>query len=551
MKTTLTLLLTGCIINVATSYAQTNTSSEIRRLIRHTAWLLRGNSGTDTAINFIGTKDKMPVLFKVNNQKAGYLDDFGTTVFGYQASLPPSNYSGNTAIGYRALHSNIGGDNTAVGYDALHSNREGSYNSAYGVEALSQNTTGSVNLAVGQQALYSNTKGVDNLAVGYGTLSDNTTGGENTAVGHLALWQNTTGSNNTAFGEYALEFPSGNNNTAVGYQAFYFHAGKNNTAVGAGAGAPVDAVSGPLFNSTVIGAGALVDASNEVRIGNHSVTSIGGQVGWSQFSDERVKQDVKENVPGLEFIRALRPVTYHFSVSKEEELLGVKEMKNYSADIANAIVKGVAKVGVQGMPLPNPNMVPNATKEIGAPQNKYDIEKTQFTGLIAQEVDAAAKKLSYDFSGVDKTGKIWGLRYGDFVVPLIKAVQELSQQNDEKDKKIEELESRLARVESLIAQYKPQQSQDVALGTAARLEQNVPNPFTGSTSIAYCLPANKGNAYINFYASNGAFLKSVKLSGVGNGTINIKANELSSGAYRYSLMIDGKVVDSKQMVQAK
>jgi hypothetical protein len=28
-------------------------------------------------------------------------------------------------------------------------------------------------------------------------------------------------------------------------------------------------------------------------------------------------------------------------------------------------------------------------------------------------VDAAAKKINYDFSGVDKTGKIWGLRYGD------------------------------------------------------------------------------------------------------------------------------------------
>jgi trimeric autotransporter adhesin len=56
---------------------------------------------------------------------------------------------------------------------------------------------------------------------------------------------------------------------------------------------------------------------------------------------------------------------------------------------------------------------------------------------------------------------------------------------------------------------------------------------------------------MNFYASNGVFLKSVKLSGNGNGTINLKANEFPSGGYRYSLIIDGKVVDSKQMVQAK
>jgi hypothetical protein len=46
-------------------------------------------------------------------------------------------------------------------------------------------------------------------------------------------------------------------------------------------------------------------------------------------------------------------------------------------------------------------------------------------------------------------------------------------------------------------------------------------------------------------------LKSVKLNGSGNGAINIKANELPSGAYRYSLVIDGKVIETKQMVQAK
>jgi trimeric autotransporter adhesin len=156
-----------------------------------------------------------------------------------------------------------------------------------------------------------------------------------------------------------------------------------------------------------------------------------------------------------------------------------------------------------------------------------------------------------DFSGVDKTGKIWGLRYGDFVVPLVKAVQELSQQNDEKDNKIAELENRLANVEKLTAQYVSQQPQHVELGIAAKLEQNIPNPFSNTTTIGYYLPVDKANAYINFYASNGAFLKSVKLSGSGNGTINVKANELPSGAYRYSLIIDGKVAETKQMVQAK
>lgn len=34
--------------------------------------------------------------------------------------------------------------------------------------------------------------------------------------------------------------------------------------------------------------------------------------------------------------------------------------------------------------------------------SKYDVEKIKFTGFIAQEVEAAAEKIGYDFSGVDK-----------------------------------------------------------------------------------------------------------------------------------------------------
>src|SRR5438105_11889981 len=59
-----------------------------------------------------------------------------------------------------------------------------------------------------------------------------------------------------------------------------------------------------------IGYNAQVDASNKIRIGNTDVTSIGGQVGWTMFSDGRYKKNIKENVPGLEFINQLRPITY-------------------------------------------------------------------------------------------------------------------------------------------------------------------------------------------------------------------------------------------------
>jgi trimeric autotransporter adhesin len=253
---------------------------------------------------------------------------------------------------------------------------------------------------------------------------------------------------------------------------------------------------------------------------------------------------VQENVPGLAFIKALRPVTYHFSVDKEDELMGIKNR------ITQA-VKAITKPSLPGIAQEDEKDVEGFdVEDNGTEEGKYDIEKTQFTGFLAQDVDKAAQQIGYDFSGVDKTGKIWGLRYGDFVVPLVKAVQELSQQNDDLKKENDELKSRLDKLEAVVFQSQFP-SESVELVTAARLEQNIPNPFSNTTTIGYYLPANKGNAYINFYSSNGALLKSVKLAGSGKGTINVNANELPSGVYQYGLMIDGKVIENKQMVQGK
>ncbi|HYK43761.1 MAG TPA: hypothetical protein VEV83_01240, partial [Parafilimonas sp.] len=162
---------------------------------------------------------------------------------------------------------------------------------------------------------------------------------------------------------------------------------------------------------------------------------------------------------------------------------------------------------------------------------------------IAQEVDAAAQKINYDFSGIDKTGAIWGLRYSEFVMPLIKAVQELSAENTE-------LKSRLDKIEALLSTQAQPQTNTSAQNSAAinaRLEQNSPNPFTSETTIRYSLPANTQNAYINFYASSGALLKSVKVAALG-GSIRVSSSELPKGVIQYSLVIDGKIVDTKELM---
>ena len=212
----------------------------------------------------------------------------------------------NTATGYQALLSNTTGSfNTASGVNALQLNTTGSTNTATGFEALRSNTTGNENTATGNLALAINATGSINTATGHGALSSNTTGSTNTATGNLALASNATGNENTATGAHALLRSIGNRNTATGNFALVNNTiGGNNTAIGKDA----DVSMGNLTNATAIGSGAIVDASDKVRIGNSSVTVIEGQVAFTSVSDRNQKENFKP-VDGEEVLEKIREIS--------------------------------------------------------------------------------------------------------------------------------------------------------------------------------------------------------------------------------------------------
>ena len=151
-----------------------------------------------------------------------------------------------------------------------------------------------------------------------------------------------------------------------------------------------------------------ITASNQVRVGNTSVSSIGGQVGWTTFSDERIKTAIKEDIVGLDFIMRLRPVSYIYDYARFFQLTSGKPFAGNAGD--------------------NPN------------------SNIRFSGFIAQEVEAAAKVVQYDFSGIDKpvnANTPYGIRYAEMVVPLVKAMQEMKQLIDNQQLEIEALKQLL------------------------------------------------------------------------------------------------------------
>ncbi|MCW5907462.1 MAG: tail fiber domain-containing protein [Chitinophagales bacterium] len=82
------------------------------------------------------------------------------------------------------------------------------------------------------------------------------------------------------------------------------------------------------------------------------------------------------------------------------------------------------------------------------------------------------------------------------------------------------------------------------------LEQNVPNPFAEQTSISYYIPENINHAQIVFTDVLGTVIKTAYIKS-GYGTVTVFAQNLSSGQYSYSLVIEGKVMESKKMVKQR
>ncbi|MES2514846.1 MAG: tail fiber domain-containing protein [Bacteroidota bacterium] len=81
------------------------------------------------------------------------------------------------------------------------------------------------------------------------------------------------------------------------------------------------------------------------------------------------------------------------------------------------------------------------------------------------------------------------------------------------------------------------------------LNQNVPNPFAEQTTITFNVPASVGKAQLIFFNTNGQVIQTVDIKTRGKGKVNVFASDLSSGLYNYSLVADGKVIDSKKMVR--
>jgi len=177
----------------------------------------------------------------------------------------------------------------------------------------------------------------------------------------------------------------------------------------------------------------------------------------------------------------------------------------------------------------NPRMIEELEKER---KNKI--------GFIGQEMIHVLPEAVY----VDDSTGIYTIDYTRVIPVLVNAMQQQQAIIDKLNNEMESLKS-VMLVKSMEV---PAGTEEINETGKPYLGQNVPNPFNVSTTINFYIPKSNQKAAIYIYDLQGLQKKAYNISTKGNSSIVINGSELWPGMYLYTLIADGKEVDTKRMI---
>ena len=216
-------------------------------------------------------------------------------------------------------------------------------------------------------------------------------------------------------------------------------------------------------------------------------------------------------------------------------------------------------------------------------------------GLIAQELQQVMPEVvrdwdwKYDEDGGGAPAKVpaqrLGVFYSDLIPVLIKGMQEQQELIAPVGEEIEQMNAMIA---SLQSENQSIRSENAAIrsqldaildrldnfdgdlqqcclshsdnnnipngtqptGDQPSLGQNIPNPFDGSTLISYYLPQGTAQAQLVVADRSGVQVANFALNQSGFGQVRLDGSRLAAGVYVYSLTMEGRLIETKQMVIA-
>jgi len=256
--------------------------------------------------------------------------------------------------------------------------------------------------------------------------------------------------------------------------------------------------------------------------------------GTYQTSDRRLKKNIAEFTDAMSIISSLKPRTYEFQTEGKMAELNLPRGKHFGliAQDVEAVLPELVKEIAENPEGPNSAPIAEVKPTETKPTNN-PLEKVQVPGAEAPATNNMAERKKDE-------QMIKVINYTELIPVLIKGMQELNEKNIALQNEVNELK----------AMIKQGGSTTIINAQAGYIKQNVPNPATNATIINYYVPDNASRAQIIVTDSKGSLLKTYTAA-KGQGQISIALGELPAGTYNYSLHINDKRVDTKQMVIAK
>lgn len=170
---------------------------------------------------------------------------------------------------------------------------------------------------------------------------------------------------------------------------------------------------------------------------------------------------------------------------------------------------------------------------------KQTVGRRKHYGISVDELEEAFPDLVYEQKDGTKS-----INYVEMVPILVQAIKGLKTEIEELKGGGEDNVKEDSHMTSTLASPK---SQVYLLS----LGQNKPNPFSNSTTIEVCIPEDVQKAFIYVYDLQGKKVEQIDITARGKQNIQLTSANLTDGMYLYSLIADGKVVETRRMIVEK